>query len=237
MLNLLCCVLLMAPMLRVPAVPVQDAPLQMMTYQLVLLKKGPSAPPADPAAQKKMQDEHLAGLAELNRKGVNVIYGPMLADADIRGLAVLAVASAEEAKAQLASDPFVKAGVMVPEAYGWMGPKGWFARPPTYDVTNPANLEPLIFGFLVRGPNTSQDKPTADALQKGHLEYMDALHKRGKLVMAGPLVNAGERRGVVVYRVKDVAEAKALAADDPSVKAGRLTLEAYPWMTFKGILK
>ena len=69
---------------------------------------------------------------------------------------------------------------------------------------------------------------------------MDALHKQGKLVMGGPLVNssgAGERRGVVVYRVKDVAAAKALAAEDPSVKAGRLTLEAYPWMTFKGILK
>ena len=44
-------------------------------------------------------------------------------------------------------------------------------------------------------------------------------------------------RGIVVYRVKDVAEAQALAADDPAVKAGRLVLEAYPWMTFKGILK
>jgi uncharacterized protein YciI len=55
--------------------------------------------------------------------------------------------------------------------------------------------------------------------------------------MAGPLVNAGARRGVVVYRVSDVEAAEALAADDPSVKAGRLRLEAYPWMTFKGILK
>jgi hypothetical protein len=44
-------------------------------------------------------------------------------------------------------------------------------------------------------------------------------------------------RGIVIYRVRDVAEAMALAADDPVVKAGRLVLEAYPWMTLREILK
>jgi uncharacterized protein len=94
-----------------------------------------------------------------------------------------------------------------------------------------------VLGFLVRGSNTSQDKAAAEEIQKGHLAYMDSLHKQGKLVMAGPFADSGNARGVVVYRVKDVAEAKALAAEDPAVKAGRLVLEAYPWMTFKGILK
>jgi uncharacterized protein len=66
---------------------------------------------------------------------------------------------------------------------------------------------------------------------------METLHAQGKLPVAGPFADDGPARGVVVYRVKDVAEAKALAAQDPAVKAGRLVLEAYPWMTFKGILK
>jgi hypothetical protein len=44
-------------------------------------------------------------------------------------------------------------------------------------------------------------------------------------------------RGIVIYRVATVDEAKALAAEDPAVKAGRLVLDAHPWMTFKGILK
>jgi uncharacterized protein YciI len=237
MIHLICCALLLVPAFRFPTAPAQDAPMQMMTCQLVLLKRGPTPSPADPAAQKVLLDGHLAMLAEQNRRGINVVYGPILADGDIRGIGVLAVANADEAKAQFAADPFVKAGVMTPEVYGWMGPKGWFSRPASYDVSNPANLETLVFGFLVRGTNTSQDKATATALQKEHLAYMDALHKQGKLVMAGPIVDGGEKRGVVVYRVKDVAEAKALAAEDPSVKAGRLTLEAYPWMTFKGILK
>ena len=215
----------------------QDTPSTMTTYQMVFLKKGPNAPPSDPAAQKRMQDEHLARLAEMNKKRINLIYGPVLIDNDLRGIGILAVPNAEEARKQFADDPFVKAGVMVMEVRPWLGPKEWFHTPLGYDVTNPGNLEQLVLGFLVRGPNTTQDKATAAELQKGHLAYMDSLHTKGKLVMAGPFMDSAPARGVVVYRVTDVAEAKALAADDPAVKAGRLVLEAYPWMTFKGILK
>jgi uncharacterized protein YciI len=228
--------LIVGALLLVPAAA-QDAPLEMTTYQMVLLKNGPAAPPAAAAEQRKMQDAHLANLAELNKKGINLVYGPVLAEADLRGIAVLAVPNATEAKQLFADDPFVKAGVMVAEVHPWMGPKGWFHAPAGYDVTNPANLEPLIFGFLVRGTAPAPDAAALETLQKGHLAYMETLNKQGKLVMAGPLGDDGPMRGVVVYRVKDVAEAQALAAGDPMVRAGRLKLEAYPWMTFKGILK
>lgn len=215
----------------------QAAPVEMTTYQMVLLKKGSTPPPSAPDVQRKMQEEHLARLADLNRKRVNLLYGPMLApESPIAGIAVLDVKTADEARQAFADDPFVKAGVMTPEVHAWYGPKNWFHAPPSYDVTNPASLEPLIFGFLMRGGTTSQDKATADDLQKGHLAYMEALHAQGKLLVAGPFGDDGPARGVVVYRVKDVAEAKALASQDPAVKAGRLTLDAYPWMTFKGIL-
>lgn len=228
--------LLLTAFVLAPAVS-QDAPSDMTTYQMVFLKKGPNAPPSDPAAQRRMQDEHLARLADMNRKRINLIYGPVLADTDLRGIGVLAVANAEEARKHFADDPFVKAGVMVAEVRPWMGPKEWFHAPVSYDVMNPANLDHLVLGFLVRGPNTTQDKAAAAEIQKGHLAYMDSLHKQGKLVMAGPFMDNAPARGIVVYRVKDVAEAKVLAADDPAVKAGRLVIEAYPWMTLKGILK
>ena len=228
--------LCLALMISAPAAT-QDAPVTMMTYQMVFLKKGPTAPPSAPAEQKRMQDEHLAHLAELNKQRINMIYGPILVDTDLRGIAVLDVPNADAAKKHFADDPYVKAGAMVVEVRPLMAPKGWFSAPAGYDVTNPGNLEPLVLGFLVRGSNTSQDKAAAEEIQKGHLAYMDSLHKQGKLVMAGPFADSGNARGIVVYRVKDVAEAKALAAEDPAVKAGRLVLEAYPWMTFKGILK
>jgi uncharacterized protein YciI len=232
---LLLCLALLASSL--PAVA-QDAPLDMMTYQMVLLKKGPVAPPSAPADQQRMQNEHLAGLAELNRKRINLIYGPILAESDLRGIAVLDVPDAETAKKHFAGDPFVKANMMTVEVRPLMAPKGWFGVPPSYDVTNPANLERFVFGFLVRVPDApAQDKAIAEEIQKGHLAYMESLHARGKLVMAGPFLDDGPARGVVVYRVNEIADAMALAANDPAVKAGRLRLQAYPWMTFKGILK
>jgi len=226
--------LLTATLTLGPAMP-QEAQPQTMTYQMVLLKKGPSEPPSSPEAQKQMQDQHLAGLAELNRKRINLIYGPILAEGDLKGIAVLAVATAEEAKQAFANDPFVRAGIMVPEVRAWIGPRDFFQAPSSYDVTKPANLEPLIFGLLMNGPNATQ--ATADQIQHGHAVYLESLRKQGKVAVAGPFADDGAARGVVIYRVKDVAEAKALAAEDPAVIAGRFVLEPYPWMTFRGILK
>jgi uncharacterized protein YciI len=213
-----------------------DPALQMMTYQMVFLRHASAKEPDGPEARKR-QGEHLALLAKLNRERVNVIYGPFTDDADPRGLCVMDVPDAAAAKARLADDPFVKAGSVTLEVKPWMGPRGWFAVPPTTDVTQPGALEPLVFGVLVRGPNRSQGKQEAAELQRGHLAYMDSLHKQGKLVMAGPFLDDSDWRGVVVYRVATVEDARALAAGDPAVKAGRLAIEVRPWMTLRGILK
>jgi uncharacterized protein YciI len=220
--------------LGIPAAMPQETQPQTTTYQMVLLKKGPSEPPS-PETQKQMQDQHLAGLAELNRKRINLIYGPILAEGDLKGIAVLAVPTADEAKQAFANDPFVRAGIMVPEVRAWIGPRDFFQVPASYDVTKPANLEPLIFGLLMSGPNATQ--ATADQIQHGHAVYLESLRRQGKVAVAGPFADDGAARAVVIYRVKDVAEAKALAAEDPAVIAGRFVLQPYPWMTFRGILK
>jgi uncharacterized protein YciI len=202
-----------------------------------MLKKGAAAPPSSPAEQKQMQDAHLANLADLNKKRMNLLYGPVTVDADLRGIAIMAVPNADAAKAAFAGDPFVNAGIMTLDVRPWMGPKNWFGLPASYDVTNPSTLEPLILGFLVRVANAAQNQQAAEQIQKGHLAYMESLHKQGKLLVAGPFLDDSPIRGIVIYRVQDVAAAQALAAGDPAVKAGRLRLEAYPWMTLKGILK
>jgi uncharacterized protein YciI len=202
----------------------------MMTYQMVLLKTGPT--PVPPGQRQGMQNAHLAHLAKLNADRLNVLYGPFLDGAELRGLAILDVPDADAARKALADDPFVKGGHMVVEVKPWYGPKGWFHPP-----QSPATPEELVFGFLMRGPNTTQPAAEAQEIQKGHLAYMDELHKQGKLVAAGPFGDSGTMRGIVIYRVKTVEEARQLAAGDPAVKAGRLTIDARPWVTFKGILK
>jgi uncharacterized protein YciI len=215
-----------------PAVPKE----QMMTYQMVLLRKSGAPEPQGPEAEKA-QAAHLAHLARLNAERKNLLYGPFTDGGDPVGLAVFDVPDAGTARTLMADDPHVKSGALKVEVKPWMGPKGWFQQPPTTDVMQPNALEPLIFGVLMRGANRSQSQGEAEEIQKGHLAYMESLHKQGKLPMAGPFLEEGDWRGVVVYRVKTVEEARELAAGDPAVKAGRLRIEVRPWMTLRGILK
>ena len=95
------------------------------------------------------------------------------------------------------------------------------------------------FVLLRRGPRAlemSQDE--IDRHQAAHLAHLDAMRQRGVLVAAGPLENQDDetKRGICIYR-SDLAETRRLAAQDPSVQAGRLTIEAITWLTLKGELK
>jgi uncharacterized protein YciI len=101
----------------------------------------------------------------------------------------------------------------------------------------PANMTTYYFGILEKGPGwTPGDTPELAKIQEGHLAHLTAMWKAGKLVLAGPLEDAGDWRGVLIYRTKTLEEAQALANDDPAVKAGRLKVAMHPWWVQKGIL-
>jgi uncharacterized protein YciI len=86
-----------------------------------------------------------------------------------------------------------------------------------------------VMAFLKIGPNRSQDSITAANLQKAHLENIGRLAKDGKLVLAGPFLDGGEIRGIYIFAVDNLEEAKSLTETDPAVKAGRLVMELHPW--------
>ena len=91
-------------------------------------------------------------------------------------------------------------------------------------------------GFLYRGPKwTPEDTPELQRLQDQHLENIRRLALSGKLVLAGPFTDDGDLRGLFVFRVDSLAEARALCDGDPAVKAGRLRVELRPWYAAKGI--
>ena len=56
-----------------------------------------------------------------------------------------------------------------------------------------------------------------------------AMWEAKKLIIAGPFEDDGEVRGVFLFQVASVEEARALAASDPAVKAGRLVPEIHGW--------
>ncbi|HEX4824709.1 MAG TPA: YciI family protein [Candidatus Polarisedimenticolaceae bacterium] len=101
----------------------------------------------------------------------------------------------------------------------------------------PSNMTTYYFGILEKGDRwTPGDTPELQKIQEGHLAHLTAMWKAGKLVLAGPLGDAGDWRGVLIYRTRTIEEAQTLANDDPAVKAGRLKVTMHPWWVQKGIL-
>jgi hypothetical protein len=63
------------------------------------------------------------------------------------------------------------------------------------------------------------------------------MHVKGKLIVAGPLTDNGEIRGLLIFRDAPTDELKALIDPDPAVKTGRMVVELHPWMAAKEMRK
>jgi uncharacterized protein YciI len=97
-------------------------------------------------------------------------------------------------------------------------------------------LEQFAFVLLRRGPRAGEySEPELEVLQEQHLAYLDEMAARGKLVAAGPFSDQPDDslRGLCFYATS-VEEARGLAEQDPSVRAGRLAVDVMTWWTRSG---
>lgn len=90
-------------------------------------------------------------------------------------------------------------------------------------------MRKYVVTFLKRGPNRPTDPEKAEELQKAHLKNIGHMAALGKLALAGPFLDEGELRGIYVFCVGSLEEAKALVHSDPAVQAGSLTMELKEW--------
>lgn len=90
-------------------------------------------------------------------------------------------------------------------------------------------MKSYVMAFLKRGPNRGQDSAEAAALQTAHLENIIRMAEEGKLVLAGPFSDTGEVRGIYIFNVSTIEEARALTSTDPAIQAGSLEMELRPW--------
>lgn len=95
----------------------------MQKYFIVFLKEGPNRSQSEDDASK-IQQEHLAYLADLYKKEIIVLNGPSQGDETIKGFSLYAVATKEEAIDLASQDPAVKAGRLIIEALPWWLAKG-----------------------------------------------------------------------------------------------------------------
>ena len=90
-------------------------------------------------------------------------------------------------------------------------------------------MQQYFMAFLKRGPNRSQDSITKVNLQRGHMDNINKLANEGKLVLAGPFFGTDDLRGIYVFDVQSIEEAKQLTETDPAIKAGSLEMELKEW--------
>ena len=117
-------------------------------------------------------------------------------------------------------------------------------QPAATPVATPAapafQLEPYQLVVLQR-PASPRDYPKEklEEIQAAHLGHMKKMAEAGKLVVAGPLGDqpAPRWRGLALYRVGSLDEARKLAEEDPAVKAGRLEVLVMTWFTEKGAME
>ena len=95
----------------------------MQKYFIVFLKKGPNRDQGEDEAAK-IQEQHLAYLGGLFKKGILNMNGPTDGNAGIQGFSIYNVPKIEDAIKLASNDPAVKAGRLVVEAHPWWLAKG-----------------------------------------------------------------------------------------------------------------
>lgn len=93
-------------------------------------------------------------------------------------------------------------------------------------------MRSYVMVILNTGPNdkTLMDEAERADIFAGHFSNMQILAADDKLVLAGPFGDpAGIKRGLYIFNVETVEDAKALVMTDPAVKAGIFTPEFTPY--------
>lgn len=97
-------------------------------------------------------------------------------------------------------------------------------------------MKRYVFMMLDSGGVKSKDSTEAAKYQELHMAHLNKLAEDGKLVVAGPFEGGGDHRGLLIFDVETVEDALKLEGEDPSVKSGRLKMDAFYWWGAKGTI-
>jgi uncharacterized protein YciI len=90
-------------------------------------------------------------------------------------------------------------------------------------------IKMYVMAFLKAGPVKIQDSVKRMELQRRHLKNIMRLASEGSLIIAGPFLDDQPLRGIFIFNVDTVEEARALEETNPAVHAGTLIFELHPW--------
>ena len=92
---------------------------------------------------------------------------------------------------------------------------------------------------LLRRPKDAPEMSDVEleALQRDHVAFNARMREAGHALVSGPFAGQPDEswRGISVFRTS-VERTRALVADDPSVRAGRLEVDVFTWLMPAGSL-
>jgi uncharacterized protein YciI len=106
------------------------------------------------------------------------------------------------------------------------------APPPGYDAAlakqtgaDDYGMRNYVLVILKTGPTPLPKGEKRDEMFKGHFANMERLANEGKLAVAGPLDGVDGWRGLFIFAVKDIEEARKLTETDPVIINGEMVAE------------
>ena len=89
-------------------------------------------------------------------------------------------------------------------------------------------MKMYVLAILRTGSKSEVSQAQRDSLMKGHFGFINSMAEKGLLVIAGPLEkNDQQFRGIYVFNVATVEEARRMAEADPSIRSGFFALELF----------
>ncbi|MDQ7049333.1 MAG: YciI family protein [Enterobacterales bacterium] len=86
-------------------------------------------------------------------------------------------------------------------------------------------MRSYVLVVLKTGPSVIKDKDKRNDIFRGHFANMKRLAAQKQLILAGPFMDAGDSRGLYIFNVETVEQAKKLVETDPAVAAGVFVAE------------
>ncbi|MBL8173701.1 MAG: hypothetical protein JNK48_03475 [Bryobacterales bacterium] len=204
-------------------------------YCFGMLMASPNRPDIPKDEAMKIQEGHMAHLNALAEKNWLVAAGPMMTPGNLRGLVISKCKSLDEARQFAGQDPAVKAGRLFLEAYLWQAPEGLGDRYRAEQYKNPQAKVTMVkypIAFLIK--TVQWNGWPSMALLKEHGASVSAHLNSGKMKTAGPFEDGGSKIGVFIFAPMPLEEARQIAENDPTVKAGLARVEMMEWLAADG---
>jgi uncharacterized protein YciI len=91
-------------------------------------------------------------------------------------------------------------------------------------------MRPYVLVILKTGPRRVPEGDARKVMFAGHFANIERLAKAGKLIVAGPFSDDTDGwRGLFLFAVDDIEEAKQLTATDPVIANGEMVAEYHRW--------